>query len=354
MAFDDSIVLGVSKAVSAALSNNTTNYWRVNAKNSSGTSAWSSIWGFTTIPAIPAIPVLIAPSNAASNLDAEQTLTWSTVTGATGYRVQVSTCSNFETTVSDDSTLTVGTKAIAGLEKGTMYYWRVNAMNAGGTSSWTVPWYFIVDTLIATDADGNIYHTITIGTQIWTVENLKTTKYNDGTAITLVTDSADWTNRITPGYCWYNNDSIVNKNMYGALYNWYAASVKNLAPGGWHVPTRSEWDTLRTYLLTHGYNWDGSTNGNKVSKAMAAQTIWSTYSQIGVIGNDMASNNRSGFSALPGGCRLENSDFYDIRNYSSWWSVDMPRYIYLHFDCEFFGTGTSDKRCGFSIRLVKN
>ena len=101
--------------------------------------------------------------------------------------------------------------------------------------------------LTATDIDGNVYHTVTIGTQIWMVENLKTTRYNDGSPIPFVTDSSSWSNLTTPGYCWYNNDTT-NKNTYGALYNWFAVNTGKLAPTGWHVPTDDEWTTLTTYL----------------------------------------------------------------------------------------------------------
>jgi hypothetical protein len=75
-----------------------------------------------------------------------------------------------------------------------------------------------------TDIDGNVYHTVTIGTQVWMVENLKTTKYNDGTAIPLVTDGTVWGSDTTPAYCWYNNDEGTFKKIYGALYNWFAVN----------------------------------------------------------------------------------------------------------------------------------
>jgi len=98
-----------------------------------------------------------------------------------------------------------------------------------------------------TDKDGNVYHSVTIGTQVWMVENLKTTKYNDGTAIPFIPDSIAWTNLTTPGYCWYKND-INNKSSYGALYNWFTVNTGKLAPTGWHIPTQDEWLTLITYV----------------------------------------------------------------------------------------------------------
>ena len=107
-----------------------------------------------------------------------------------------------------------------------------------------------------TDIDGNVYHTVKKGNQLWTVENLRTTSFNDGRPIQLVTDNVTWASLTTPAYCWYNND-IYNKSKYGALYNWYAVDTKKLAPKGWHVPTDVEWDILQDYLIANGYNSDG-------------------------------------------------------------------------------------------------
>ena len=87
------------------------------------------------------------------------------------------------------------------------------------------------------DIDGNVYHTVTIGTQIWMVENLKTTKYRNGDGIPNVTDNTQWGNLTTWAYCNYNNDAA-NGTKYGKLYNWYAVNdSRNIAPTGWHVPT---------------------------------------------------------------------------------------------------------------------
>ena len=151
------------------------------------------------------------------------------------------------------------------------------------------------------DIDGNVYHTVTIGTQVWMVENLKTTKYNDGTAIPLVTDSAAWDELTTPGYCWYNNDSATYKNPYGALYNWYAVSTGKLAPTGWHVPTDSEWAVLTTYVGNTYYGGLDSAGGALKS---TDKTYW--------LSPNTGATNSSGFSALPGGFRDYVGTFYSI------------------------------------------
>jgi uncharacterized protein (TIGR02145 family) len=99
-----------------------------------------------------------------------------------------------------------------------------------------------------TDADGNVYHTVQIGNQVWMVENLRTTKYNDNSPITPVSDNAVWGTLTTEAYCWYNNDEATNKNTYGALYNWYVLNTGKLCPTGWHVPSQAEWETLISSL----------------------------------------------------------------------------------------------------------
>jgi hypothetical protein len=104
-----------------------------------------------------------------------------------------------------------------------------------------LPTYLKAQTEILTDIDGNTYHTIKIREQVWMVENLKTTKFNDGTLIPLVSDSEVWGKISHPAYCWYNNDEKTNKNNYGALYNWFAVETGKLCPIGWHVPSDKVW-----------------------------------------------------------------------------------------------------------------
>lgn len=98
------------------------------------------------------------------------------------------------------------------------------------------------------DIDGNVYHTIVIGTQTWMLENLKTTKYSNGDPIPNITDSLTWVSLETGAYCNYNNDEN-NSVIYGRLYNWYSVNdSRKLAPVGWHVPNDSEWRTLTDFL----------------------------------------------------------------------------------------------------------
>jgi len=95
--------------------------------------------------------------------------------------------------------------------------------------------------IACTDGDNNNYPVVEIGTQVWMAENLKTTKYNEGTDIPYKPEAADWIAMTSPAFCWYNNDAAANKNIYGALYNWFAATdSRNIAPAGWHVPTNGK------------------------------------------------------------------------------------------------------------------
>jgi uncharacterized protein (TIGR02145 family) len=210
-----------------------------------------------------------------------------------------------------------------------------------------------------TDVDGNVYRTVAIGTQTWSLENLKTTKYNDGTAIPLITDYTTWGNLTTPGYCWYSNDEATSKAIYGALYNWYAVKTGKLAPAGWHIPTDAEWDTLQNYLIANGYNYDGTTTGNKIGKSMASQTNWSTFSTAGTVGCNVSINNSSHFSALPVGFRQINGYFYSVGEYGYWWSASESSasnaYLrnLMYYD-NFLSRSNDSKNTGYSIRLVKD
>jgi uncharacterized protein (TIGR02145 family) len=216
------------------------------------------------------------------------------------------------------------------------------------------------NTSTVTDIDGNVYTTVKIGNQIWTAENLRTTKYNDGTAIPHVPLISGWTNLTTPAYVIYNNTTDADSiRRFGVLYNWYVVNTGKLAPAGWHVPTSPEWDTLQNYLITNGYNWDGTTDSNKIAKSLAAKTDWIASAVPGTVGNDLASNNRSGFSGLPAGSRYYDVNFNYIGQIGYWWTSSAPDdahayYRMLNSFNVFLDSYEMLNSCGLSVRLVKD
>lgn len=195
-----------------------------------------------------------------------------------------------------------------------------------------------------TDIDGNIYKTVTIGTQIWMAENLKTTKYNDGTAIQLVTDNTVWKNSASPAYCWYKNDEGTYKNTYGALYNWYAVSTGKLSPSGWHVPSDSEWTTLISFL------GGDAVSGGKLKEMGTAH--W--------LSPNSGATNENGFSALPGGCKVTDSRlFVGIGEAGFFWSCISAQNAMAWYRQILYDTTTSMqinefKTTGQSVRCVKD
>jgi len=211
------------------------------------------------------------------------------------------------------------------------------------------------------DIDGNVYKTVKIGTQTWMAENLNVTKYNDGTAIPLVTDSATWVNLTTPGMCWYNNDKAkYTANKYGAFYNWFTVKSGKISPKGWHVPTDADWNILIDYLKANGYSCDAATHGNKLSKSIASATNdWTVSKKEGAPGNDVSKNNKSGFSALPVGSRSSYGVFHILGDGSAWWSSteDEESKAWnrdLGYNNIDLNTYPGDKKIGLSIRLIKD
>lgn len=192
------------------------------------------------------------------------------------------------------------------------------------------------------DIDGNDYQTVAIGAQVWMSSNLKTTKYNDGTAIPLVTADTDWAHLLSPGYCWYNNDTV-NKRDYGALYNWYAVNTGKLCPTGWHVPTDAEWTILTTYLGGYGIA------GGKLKEIGTIH--WNSL--------NFDTTNETGFSALPGGYRDYFGSFYSIGYVGFWWSsaeFDTASAWYRNMGYYYSNVIRNyySKQYGFSVRCIKD
>ncbi len=211
------------------------------------------------------------------------------------------------------------------------------------------------------DIEGNIYKTVQIGPQVWMAENLKTTRFNNGSTIKLVTDNGEWYNMKTPAYCWYKNDEATNKNKYGALYNWYAVNTGNLCPTGWHVSSDKDWQELEKYLVNSGHNSNGGTS-EMIGKSLAANSGWNPSSGSVDVGSELSPDyrNKSGFSALPGGFRTNNGGFSDPSGIGGyWWTSTEKSDTHAWFKNLINYRGTLEevaqsKYFGCSVRCVKN
>lgn len=215
---------------------------------------------------------------------------------------------------------------LTGLSEGTLYYVRAYATNSAGTAYGNE----ISLTTSISDIDGNIYKTVKIGSQIWMVENLKTTKLNDGT---LMPNTFSYSE---PSYLWYNN-AIANKEPYGALYNLYAANSDKLAPSGWHVASYAEWMAMVDYL--------GGTAeaGGKLKETGTAH--WQSP--------NTGATNEVGFTALPGG--FYNGSFIEILNWGHWWTTPDARYTAISYNSSLFQGGAyPGSTYAFSVRCLKD
>lgn len=208
------------------------------------------------------------------------------------------------------------------------------------------------------DVDGNVYQTVTIGTQVWMKENLKTTHYANDAAIPLVNTNSTWDalTGTSKAYCWYNDD-IANKDTYGALYTWAAAmngtastntnpsNVQGVCPIGWHLPSYAEWVQLTTYL------GGGGVAGGKLKETGTA--LWSTP--------NAGATNETGFTAFPIGARSSNGVFDYVGDYANWWNsteyaedIDRAWFHFVLYIGSNLGGDASNKEWGFSVRCVKD
>jgi uncharacterized protein (TIGR02145 family) len=214
---------------------------------------------------------------------------------------------------------------LTGLSAGTTYFARAYATNSVGTAYGNEMNFKTSSAFpgcgTVTDADENIYNTVTIGSQCWMQENLKTTRYRNGDLIGTTTPAIlDISSETNPEYQWAYNGNESNVATYGRLYTWYTVTdSRNVCPEGWHVPTDAEWTTLTDFLTNNGYGYDGS--GDEIAKSMATISGWTTDPTAGNVGNNQAGNNSSGFSALPGGSRFTSGAFLTIGAAGIWWSA---------------------------------
>jgi uncharacterized protein (TIGR02145 family) len=326
------------------LSPRTLYYFRIKAENSLGT-VYSDGMVFTTLGQVPT-----ATTQTVTNL----MVTTSTLNGLVNPNY-LATTTTFEwgltpsygnTAVSSQDPGTAGTPQpvsvnISGLSPETTYHYRVKAINSLGDAYGSDMTF---RTYAEADPDNNVYHSVTIGTQTWFDQNLRTTHWNNGTPIPLVTDNSQWKNLTTGAYCWYNNDKTNNGGANGALYNWFAVSENNLCPLGWHVPSDADWTILSDYL------GGASVAGGKMKQAGGAS--WNTPNN--------GADNSSGFTALGTGYRFYlDGAFYDKTYITAWWSTTewygtevLRRYIF--FDTSDLYRLNYPKGNGFSVRCLKD
>jgi uncharacterized protein (TIGR02145 family) len=247
--------------------------------------------------------------------------------------------------------------SITGLTPGAVYYLRAYAINSAGTSYGNEITFTTHVTGVkfnpdltygtVTDIEGKSYNTISIGIQVWMAENLKTSKLNDGTEIPLIVNNAEWTNGLSPAYCWFDNNEAFYGNIYGAYYNWFSVSSGKLCPAGWHVPSDSEWQLLITYL------GGSNTAGSKIKEAGTNNWIFSN--------ND--ATNASGFTALPSGLRGSlDGTFSGQGFYGGWWSttelnaspLSAAWSRWIHSDTTVVVRSELFKKDGFSVRCIKD
>ena len=194
-----------------------------------------------------------------------------------------------------------------------------------------------------TDIDGNVYHSVKIGTQVWMTENLKTTKYRNGDSIILITDKTAWSNTKKGACCIFLNYPDMG-STYGKLYNWFAVmDRRNLAPEGWHIPTDADWNTLTNFL------------GSVTSAGGRLKETGTLHWKLPNTG----SNNNTKFNALPGGYRNHAGAFFSLGELGIWWSstgndIHTAWSRFMSSENSNLDRVNYGKRYGFSVRCVKD
>lgn len=212
------------------------------------------------------------------------------------------------------------------------------------------------DNNTVTDIDGNIYHTVTIGKQVWMIENLKTTHYNNGVAIPDGSTRGDYSSESEPKYWFAYNDDLASVDAYGRLYTWYAVNDShNICPIGWHIPSDSEWNELQVFMGMKPSDTSliCDDNNDISGKLKEKGTLHWISPNTGAI-------DKSGFAALPAGYRRRfNKEFDFVGEYACFWTsteADKENAWYRHFyyDKESICRTYNLKNYGFSVRCIKD
>jgi uncharacterized protein (TIGR02145 family) len=330
-------------------------HFRVKAINSLGTSYGVDLT-FKTLGQVPTA-VTMSASNitiTGANLNGSVNANYLSTVVTFDYGTSTSYGSSATATQSPitGNTVTNVSASITGLIEGTTYHFRVKAENILGTTYGSDITFIPLLSNTVGDIDGNVYNIITIGTQVWMKENLKTTKYNDGTTIPNITVDATWAALTTGAYCDYSNNPA-NSTTYGRLYNWYsvdnnsASKVasngdKNVCPTGWHVPSDTEWTTLTTFLGGE------DVSGGKLKEN--GTTYWASPNS--------GATNETNFTAIPGGYRYRTGWFDGMGFGGNWWSstkASASNSWYRDMQHTSTSVGRYEvENYGFSVRCLKD
>ncbi len=295
------------------LTPNTLYFIRAYATNELGTSFAKEI-SFTTDPVSTGTVMTIQPSSISLNTsvsggaitdDGDAEIIQKGVCWGTAPEPEIKTGQYTE----DGTGMEEYVSTLTNLTPGTRYYIRAYIKNSAGIAYGSE---YSFNTKMA-DIQNNLYNTVTIGSQVWMAENLRTTRYNNNALIPNVTEDLAWTTLSTPAYSWFGNN--INNAKWGALYNWHTVSRGNLCPAGWHVPSDNEFKALETYLemavdQIDSWYWRGTDQGSRLKNI----TGWK---------DEENGTNTSGFSALPYGYRYAATGaFNDLNSVTYWWSSD--------------------------------
>jgi uncharacterized protein (TIGR02145 family) len=206
------------------------------------------------------------------------------------------------------------------------------------------------------DIDGNVYHTVTVGNQVWMVENLKTKHYNDGTEIPEGTSVGDYSSEISPEYWFAYDDNMANVDTFGRLYTWYVVnSSHNICPKGWHIPSDSEWNELQLEL--------GMNNIDITLICDETNAIGGKLKEAGIIHwlfPNTGATDEYGFNALPAGYRRRYYKEFSYKGeYACFWTSTESFDSYAWYRSMYYNSANicrtyNFKNYGFSIRCIKD
>ena len=214
---------------------------------------------------------------------------------------------------------------------------------------------------LVTDIDKNEYHTVTIGNQVWMVENLKTTHFRNGDLIsTTSSSSTDVSGETEPTYQWSYEGNEAEVNHFGRYYTWYAVTdTRQLAPEGWHVSTYSDMNTLTSYLVQYDHYLYGTIDGPYLSNWLASPNDWASSTEVNLPGNYSQTNNAFGFNAIPAGYRTQNGVFLNQHLFAMWWlNTPINQYYANYSQLSYYYSSMAGRveliRSGMPVRCVKN